>query len=617
MAKLEVQIGADSSELNAEISAAESKIARLKKEKAIQVKLGLDTSSLNKSITDAKTQLASLKKSVDNTSQSFAGMKPQVANGGNALMQFSRIAQDAPYGIIGIGNNITATAEAFTHLSKTSGGAGNALKAVASSLMGTGGILLAVSLVTTGLTLLSQSGLTMGDVFDKLTGNNKEYAKSLTEVKEGTNSAVAAAGGEIASLRALASVAQNVSLSQRERLDAVKQLQSQYPGYFSNMSKEKIMNGDLVGVINEVTKALLAKARAAFFTDKIIKNDEKLYNAQDAINNLNLELGRIQDDLLEKRKRYAAYSQNADNQTGAFLAKYKSQIEDLESKEMAILEAKNGQLLIQGKVIRGNKVIQEQLNSQIGLSMKLNESSSGKVKTPATGVTPKVAGLDTAITSQGLAETSGKILQVAKNVQGAEGLITTSMGNINVAFDTSTAGMLEALQYFNDAASDIINESIANTFSSLGSAIGNAMASGGNVMKAAGSALLASVGTLLTNLGTMAIQVGVGLLGIKLALKTLNPAVAIGAGVALVALGAVFSSKASALGSSSGGGVSSSNSPQTGASYSTPSASNSGSGSGSFGGGTVVFEISGNSLIGVLSNALDKNKRLGGSLGIV
>jgi len=39
MAKLEVQIGADSSELNAEISAAEAKIARLRKEKAIQVKL--------------------------------------------------------------------------------------------------------------------------------------------------------------------------------------------------------------------------------------------------------------------------------------------------------------------------------------------------------------------------------------------------------------------------------------------------------------------------------------------------------------------------------------------------------------------------------------------------
>ena len=42
--------------------------------------------------------------------------------------------------------------------------------------------------------------------------------------------------------------------------------------------------------------------------------------------------------------------------------------------------------------------------------------------------------------------------------------------------------------------------------------------------------------------------------GIKKALQTLNPAVAIGAGIALVALAGFVSSKAKSLGSSGGGG---------------------------------------------------------------
>ena len=52
----------------------------------------------------------------------------------------------------------------------------------------------------------------------------------------------------------------------------------------------------------------------------------------------------------------------------------------------------------------------------------------------------------------------------------------------------------------------------------------------------------------------MAIGTGLAIAGIKKALQTLNPAVAIGAGIALVALAGFVSSKAKSLGSSGGGG---------------------------------------------------------------
>ena len=62
------------------------------------------------------------------------------------------------------------------------------------------------------------------------------------------------------------------------------------------------------------------------------------------------------------------------------------------------------------------------------------------------------------------------------------------------------------------------------------------------------------MGALLTQLGQMAIAVGVGLDKIKLALQSLNPAVAIAAGIGLVALGKFFSNKSASIGSQIGGG---------------------------------------------------------------
>lgn len=91
---------------------------------------------------------------------------------------------------------------------------------------------------------------------------------------------------------------------------------------------------------------------------------------------------------------------------------------------------------------------------------------------------------------------------------------------------------------------------VSNAFVSLGQALGNAISGAGDFA----GGMLRVLGGILTQLGKMAIQVGVGLLGIKTALQTLNPFVAIAAGVALVALGAAVSGSVKSLGGSMGSG---------------------------------------------------------------
>lgn len=169
-----------------------------------------------------------------------------------------------------------------------------------------------------------------------------------------------------------------------------------------------------------------------------------------------------------------------------------------------------------------------------------------------------------------------------------------------------------ALINFNNAVSETISGGLSNALAGIGEAFGNALASGGNVLQALGSTLLGALGGILVDLGKLAIQTGIGILAVKTALKSLNPAVAIAAGVALVALGSAFSKGASKLGSSggggnfgSGGGASSSSNGGVSTSYS-PSQSQ---------GGRVIFEIGGDKLIGVLNNTLRGNERIGTSEG--
>ena len=165
---------------------------------------------------------------------------------------------------------------------------------------------------------------------------------------------------------------------------------------------------------------------------------------------------------------------------------------------------------------------------------------------------------------------------------------------------------------FNRQISDIVNGSLVQTFAGIGNAIGDSLANGTSLARNLGNALLDSLGSVLGQLGQMAIATGVALLGIQTALKTLNPFVAIAAGVALLALSSVVKGKTAKLGGSMGGGGGSGGGatvpmPQGSAAISTSAAGS----AQDFGGGAVVFEISGANLIGVLNRAGAKLTRYG------
>jgi hypothetical protein len=353
---------------------------------------------------DLRKELVNLKKDQKDLGGSFSTAGKKVADGGNALMQFSRIAQDAPYGIQGIGNNITATVEAFGYLSKSAGGTGAALKAVAGSLLGSGGILLAISLVTSGLTYMAQSGLTVEDVFAKLNGTLDENAVALSQVGA---EAVKSSQAEISTMNAYVSAASNVNLSMADRLLAVKKLQSEYPAYFGNLTQEQILNGNVAGAVKGVTEALINKAKAAAFSSRIADLAEKEFilrqQEEKGINKLKDAYKALNSSQQQFQSGGGTLGATAVSGFGR-LDEAKSSLQDIQNEIRSNLATQ--------------KLFTEELNKSTAASIKLDTATPKvtKSKQPKVDVTPQVTAIPKLIAVKSTDDQNDKLLQQTRDI---------------------------------------------------------------------------------------------------------------------------------------------------------------------------------------------------------
>jgi len=133
---------------------------------------------------DLRKELSNLKREQKELGGSFDGTSKKTVNASNSLIQLSRIAQDAPYGFTAIVNNVTASGESLGYLITQAGGTKGALKALGASMLGSGGVLLALSLVTSGITYMIQNGISLDDILNKLTGSSDAYASALKKVNQ-------------------------------------------------------------------------------------------------------------------------------------------------------------------------------------------------------------------------------------------------------------------------------------------------------------------------------------------------------------------------------------------------------------------------------------------------
>lgn len=128
-------------------------------------------------------------------------------------------------------------------------------------------------------------------------------------------------------------------------------------------------------------------------------------------------------------------------------------------------------------------------------------------------------------------------------------------------------GLVEgAMRSIGDAFRDFATDAVTGLFEMIAGAE-SSVGSIGDLAKGLLGSVLDTLGNLLIQVGVTALGVGAGISAIVSALSSLNPFVAIAAGVALVALGAAVKSSLGNVAKGGGGGVGASGRYQVGASY--------------------------------------------------
>jgi hypothetical protein len=200
--------------IGAEVSGA---LQGLQKVEAATVKAG---ATINK-----------LPASINNTTQALKKLTPGSNEAGQSLINLSRVAQDAPYGFIGIANNINPLLESFQRLKTSTGTTGGALKALGKELTGGAGLGLAIGVASSLLVVFG----------DKLFGASKaaKEAKSASDaLKDSISGIFAESAKEAANAAGFVAILKSETETRERKLSAIKELQKIQPEIFANLKLE-------------------------------------------------------------------------------------------------------------------------------------------------------------------------------------------------------------------------------------------------------------------------------------------------------------------------------------------------------------------------------------------
>jgi hypothetical protein len=656
---------------------------------------------LNNAIKATETQLAGTRNAINNVGfNKFSTGSNQAAF---ALTNLGRVAQDAPFGFIGIQNNLNPLLESFQQLRAQNTSLGATFKALGQSLIGPAGLGIALSLVTAAFTFYTQYQQRANKGAKEAVDANKELADSIKTIEQVQAAGRANASEDLSRLQSLYNATQNVNIPIKERLKIAEELIKQNPQYLKGLNAEEIIAGKAATAYQTLTNAILAKglaqageANRGKLTNKFLEDSTSLLIAQQELRAAESkvrakptatpglaaaqqanQLSNSFNDARAKVDELNGALKNTENQlklndqvTQDLIKKFGGDIVidpekiDKSNKELKTQDDILKELSIDYKQIAADqqligsdvftekiKATKKALNDLIGIGVSTDSGIIKKLQSD-------LATLNQAAFTFNLKPQADKFSEqlrlsliqfkvdaalvadeaklkldfidpdqidaAVKFAENAAKKIVDAFAPIKgpkrkgliqfPSIQEESALVIQELLNFNTQASDIINNGLVETFSGIGNAIGDSLANGTDLAQNLGASLLSSLGSVLGQLGQMAIAAGLGIKAIKVALETLNPFVAIAAGVALIALSGVVRGQASKIGGGMGGGGGGGGGGNFSAPIPQASSTISTSAAGSaqdFGGGRVVFEISGTNLIGVLNRAGAKLQRFG------
>jgi hypothetical protein len=340
----------------------------------------------------------------------------------------------------------------------------------------------------------------------------KDTVQAQRDLDASLNNSAASVQGNVVRLQALVSIAQDVTKSDNERLEAIGALNKEYDGFNKSLDLSNINTEKSIDLIAKQTKAIVRQAQIKGLENLISKESEKRAEAL---------AGSIEDQLTTFDKVKAA-ALGAFQGVGAFVGSIaESSIKNLNEnlstseKRVAIFtdalkkllgeEAFEGTLFSEKttkKVVKNLKTVEDKLKDlHVFSNFKLIDVDADQIKKD----------IDKAFEALG----KDKRIQPIK---------------IPFIFDDSDfRKRVETTQKF-----------FADTFSAIGEGIGKSIQDGTSILKGAFEGVLHVMGKFLVQLGEAAVLQSTLAIAIKNAFK--NPQLGLVAGIAAIALGSILSS---------------------------------------------------------------------------
>lgn len=274
-----------------------------------------------------------------------------------SLINLSRVAQDAPFGFIGIANNLNPLLESFQRLRSESGSTGTAMKALGASLLGPAGIGLALGVVSSLLITFgdkifkSKSAVNeQAEAIKKASQLLRDYEASLSDVSRVNLLGTQDAQGELTKLKSLYDASQNINIPLAKRKEIIDQLQAQYPKYFKNLSDETILAGGAAGAYQNLTQQIIASSKARAAQELIVEIQKDLLSVEQQITDNTAKRLQLENNFIKARNKENPNVRRSVDEFG--------RIVDLTTKSAGI------ELKINKSLEDGNKLIDQRFELQ-------------------------------------------------------------------------------------------------------------------------------------------------------------------------------------------------------------------------------------------------------------
>lgn len=533
------------------------------------------------------------------TSSGFNKLSNSTGQANATAMEFNRIIQDAPYGMIGIGNNIQQLTANFGQLKNATGSTGAAFKATISSLLSSGNLLaLGVAAITSAWTFYTMWSQKANKATQDNTDKFDELYKSLSQTSQIMVDAAKNTGKEVAELRTLYNLSNDATKSTNDRKDAASKLIQQYPELFGKFSTEQVMLGQAKIAYNQLSTSILATARAQAAYGKIGEKAGQQIALDETNNSIREQIALL--DIAIKRQESITTMGTATTATGEAVESGNiSKLNSLREKRNKLQTEETSNLLERAKLQEQiNKldsvatVNQTALANGYGLKIGKEKESTAATKDYARELTEALASMgyyDASLAAIGykyadlskLAKEAGasaiELGRIAREELGEklslalgqydlkDSIPAITLSGINIDKDAILAQMkadLESIKApLSEITQDVFSIDIGGALAELGASamqgLGDALANGASIVNTIGNALLSTLGGLAVSVGKQMMAFGAAALGLQQLIK--NPYLAIAAGAALIALGSIASSSVSnTISNASGGGYASS-----------------------------------------------------------